>query len=75
MSDKVIHGCAQTGEVWIGDTKLDINRSLQLENKSPSGFAWGYRPADHATALCSRALACYPFSGDRKSERINHGFK
>lgn len=42
MESKMIHGEAQTGKVWIGDREIDINVSLKLINKSPSGFAWGY---------------------------------
>lgn len=64
MPELVIHGCAKTADVWIGDRKLDISPSLLLENKSPSGFAWGYHgsgPAQLALAilleLCDQATA------------------
>jgi hypothetical protein len=52
--DAVIFGEASTGKVWIGEKELDISRSLQFENKSPSGFSWGYHgagPAQLALAI------------------------
>jgi len=38
----MIHGEAKTGKAWIGNQEIDINRSLRLINKSPTGFSWGY---------------------------------
>lgn len=42
MSEPIILGDAQSRKVWIGGQELDIHKSLAIENKSPSGFAWGY---------------------------------
>lgn len=50
----MIKGNWQTKEVSIFDRTLDLNRSLQLVNHSPSGFNWGYGgsgPAQLALAL------------------------
>jgi hypothetical protein len=53
MEEQVIYGIAKTSEVWIGEKKLDIGRSLQVENKSQS-FSWGYHgsgPAQLSLAI------------------------
>lgn len=42
MSKHVIFGDVKTSEVWIDGKPLDPSQSLALENKSPSGFSWGY---------------------------------
>jgi hypothetical protein len=64
MEEKVIYGCAETGKVWIGEQELDIARSLKFENKSPTGFSWGFHgagPSQLALAIllevCEEATA------------------
>lgn len=42
MSEPIILGDAKSRKVWIAGQELDIRKSLAIENKSPSGFAWGY---------------------------------
>lgn len=44
-----------TNEVWLNGKKLSLKRSLQVVNKSPTGFSWGYGgsgPAQLAAAIC-----------------------
>jgi hypothetical protein len=50
----VIRGKWDTKQVWIDDRELSPERSLQVRNHSPTGFAWGYGgsgPAQLALAL------------------------
>lgn len=68
MGNKMIYGDNLTGKVWFGGKEVDPSRSLRLENKSPSGFSWGYHgsgPAQLALAILleitdeNTALALY----------------
>jgi len=50
----MIYGDCATGKVWFGGKEVDPGKSLRLENKSPSGFSWGYHgsgPAQLALAI------------------------
>ena len=43
MKDRrVIFGETATCKVSIGEKEIDLSSSLLVENKSPTGFAWGY---------------------------------
>lgn len=50
----MIHGIAETRQVFINGVELLPDRSLELRRHSPDGFAWGYGgsgPAQLALAL------------------------
>lgn len=72
MSEPIILGDAQSRKVWIGGQELDIHKSLAIENKSPSGFAWGYM----GSGPSQLALAILLELTDKETAlRLYHSFK
>ena len=64
---------AHQGAVYIDDVPLSPDRSLNVTNHSPSGFAWGYGgsgPAQLALALLLEAGA-----SDREAQLLHQDFK
>lgn len=42
-------------DVWVNGNKLDIEKSLKVQDHSPTGFEWGYwgsGPSQLALAIC-----------------------
>lgn len=73
MAEKVIYGCAKTGKVWIGETELDISRSLRIENKSPSGYSWGFHGS--GPSQLSLAIMLEVCNSEHEAVRLYQQFK
>ena len=68
----MIKGISATREVFIGDEKLSLEKSLKIRNHSPTGFNWGYAgsgPAQLALAVCAHYL------GEERARRAYQQFK
>jgi hypothetical protein len=42
MANSKIVGSHADSEVFVDGVQLDLQKSLEVVNKSPTGFAWGY---------------------------------
>lgn len=72
MPKTKIVGSYLDGEVFVDGVQLDLQRSLEVVKKSPTGFAWGYSgsgPSQLALAILLQ------FTDDDTARKLFHQFK
>jgi hypothetical protein len=67
-----IDGISATGEVFVDGVKLELQKSLKVIPKSPTGFSWGYGGSGPAQLALAILLE---FTDSETAKMLYHRFK